>query len=303
MRVARVPRFLDTRGVSVAKALTATLFWGVSFIAIRVALEAAQPFGVVWMRNGVGALLLFALLAFRGEPLLPVARDRWLCVGLGLIVGLHFFIQTLSMRLTTAMRAGWIVAFIPVVVACGATVFLRQRMRAIGWVGIVIATAGVFVLTSTRPAQLADAGAGDLLMLASTVSWATYSLLSLGPSRRNGGLRVTAVALAISVVPNLLASVVWGTWHTQPGPRPLAALAFLALCSSALAMWLFADVLAALGPERAASFQYVQPFVTVLASFVLLDEPFTSAQFIGGPIVLAGVWCVQRGKRELTGAA
>lgn len=288
---------MDTRGISVAKALTATTFWGVSFIAIRMALESAHPFGVVWMRNGLGAVLLFVLLAVRGQPLLPERTDRARCVGLGLIAGLHFFIQTLSMRWTTAMRAGWIVAFIPVVVALGARLFLKQRLGSIGWIGIAVATAGVFVLTSTKPAQLGDVGTGDLLMLASTFSWAAYSLLSLGPSQRNGGLRVTATTLAVSVVPNLIAASWLGTWHSEPSARSIVALLFLAICSSALAMWLFADVLAALGPERAASFQYLQPFVTVFASFVLLQEPFTSAQFLGGAIVLCGVWCVQRGKR------
>jgi drug/metabolite transporter (DMT)-like permease len=278
------------------KALIATCFWGISFIAIRVALESAEPFGVVWMRNGLGALVLLVLIRLRGLELLPAKEDRARCLLLGVLVGVHFFIQTLSMQMTTAMRAGWIIAFIPVVVAVGALVFLRQRMRAIGWLGIAAATCGVLVLTSTRPEQLARAGTGDLLMVVSTFTWAAYSLSSIGPTQRNGGLRVSALTLAVSAVPNVIAAGFFGTWHAEPTARTIGALLFLAVCSSGLAMWLFADVLADLGPERAASFQYLQPFVTVVASFVLLDEPFTAAQFIGGPIVLAGVWCVQRGK-------
>ena len=60
---------------------------------------------------------------------------------------------------------------------------------------------------------------------------------------------------------------------------------------------MFAEALAELGPERTAAFQYLQPFVTVVASFLILSEPFTAAQFLGGPLVLLGVWLVQRGKR------
>jgi drug/metabolite transporter (DMT)-like permease len=107
----------SARRLSYAKALTATVFWGLSFITVRVALESARPAGLVWTRNALGAAVLFALLRARGEPLLPEHADRPRCVLLGLIMGVHLVIQSTAMQLTSAMRAGWIVAFIPTVTA------------------------------------------------------------------------------------------------------------------------------------------------------------------------------------------
>ena len=69
------------------------------------------------------------------------------------------------------------------------------------------------------------------------------------------------------------------------------------LGASALAMWVFNDALAELGPERSSAFQYLQPFVTVVGSLALLGEPVTTGPLLGGPLVLLGVWLVQRGKR------
>lgn len=282
---------------AVLKALATVAIWGCSFLAIRIALEAATPWGVVWMRSALAAALLFGLLASRGQPLLPEPEDRGRCVLLGLVGAAHFLIQTLAMRSTSTLRAGWIIAFIPVVVALGARLFLGQRMRAIGWAGIALATFGVLVLTSVRPAELAGAGLGDGLMLLSTVTWAAWSLLSLRPLRRSGSLRLTAGALAVSVVPTLAAALFAGSWQAAPTLRAVLALVFLGACASALAMWLFADALAALGPERTSAFQYLQPFVTLTVSFLFLQEPFAGATFVGGPLVLLGVWLVQRGKR------
>lgn len=287
---------------AVFKALATVSIWGSSFLAIRVALEGATPWGVVWMRSTLAAVLLFALLGLRGQPLLPERRDRARCVVLGLVGAAHFLIQTLSMQSTTTLRAGWIIAFIPVVVALGSRLFLRQRLAALGWLGIALATFGVLVLTSVRPAELAHAGVGDALMLASTVTWGSYTLLALGPIARNGGLRVTALALAVSSVPALVVALFLGSWHTAPSPRPLLALLFLGACASALAMWLFADAVGTLGPERTSAFQYLQPFVTLVVSFLFLDEPFTSATLVGGPLVLAGVALVQRSKRPSVAA-
>jgi drug/metabolite transporter (DMT)-like permease len=294
----RLPRLRK----AVLQALGATLIWGVSFLALRTALESAAPLGVVWMRNAFGAALLFAILRARGGKVLP-EREDWRRAGvLGALMGAHMLIQTHSMRFTTTMRAGWIVAFIPVVVAVGARLFLKQRMRAIGWLGIAVATSGVFVLTSTRPESLSEAGAGDALMLASTFTWAAYSLTALKAVQRSGGLRISAAALALSVLPTGSAAAFGESWHSEPTLRSASALLFLGAGASAVAMWLFSNALAVLGPERVAAFQYLQPFVTIAASFAFLSEPFTAAQFLGGPIVLVGVWLVQRGKRDV-GAA
>ncbi|MEO8587789.1 MAG: DMT family transporter [Flavobacteriales bacterium] len=285
------------RWTGYAKALFATLMWGCSFIAIRYALGSASPFGVVWMRNALATLLLFGILRLRGEPLLPEREDRGRVVLLGLLFGAHLLVQTWAIERTSTMRAGWIIAVIPAVVAVGAWLFQQQRLRALGWLGIGVASSGVFVLTATRPAQFANAGTGDLLMLATTFSWAAYTLLSAGPARRSGGLRVSASALLVSLVPNLIMALFQGSWHAAPDAHSITALLFLGFGASGLAMWTYTDAVAELGPERSAAFQYLQPLVTMAAAYLLLHEPVTTGQLIGGPIVLAGVWLVQRGKR------
>ncbi len=282
---------------AVLKALATVAIWGSSFLAIRVALESATPLGVVWVRNAVASLLLFALLRARGGPLLPERGDRTRCFLLGLVISAHFLIQTFAMQSTSTLRAGWIIAFIPVVVAVGSRVFLGQRMKPSGWLGIAIATLGVLGLTAVRPAELANAGLGDGLMLLSTLTWGAYTLLAIDVVRRNGGLRVAAFALAVAAVPTLAAALFSGTWQADPSLRSLLAITFLSACASALAMWLFADVVAELGPERSSAFQYLQPFVTLAVSFLFLDESFTIPQLVAGPTVLLGVWLVQRAKR------
>jgi drug/metabolite transporter (DMT)-like permease len=168
-----------------------------------------------------------------------------------LLFGAHLLIQTWALSRTSVMHAGWIIAFIPAVVAVGAWIFQRRHLLAIGWLGIVIASAGVFVLTATRPAQLADAGVGDLLMLCTTFSWAAYTLLNVEPARRSGGLRVSAGVLLVSVVPTFIGALFSGSWHAGPTSSSIAALLFLGLGASGIAMWAYADAIAELGPSGA----------------------------------------------------
>ena len=282
-----------------AKAFLATLLWGCSFIAIRFALTSATPYGLVWLRNALAVVLLFGLLRMRGGPMLPERADRGRVIALGLIFGVHLLAQAYAMQFTSSMHAGWIIAFIPAVVAVGAWLFQRQRLRVIGWFGIAVATAGVLLLTGTSLTHFTVTGLGDLIMLGTTFTWAAYTLLTVGPARSNGGLRIAASALSISLLPALAMAAVFGTWAASPTAGSILAIVFLGAGASALAMWTYSDAVAELGAERSAAFQYVQPLITMAAAALLLAEPITPELFLGGPVVLAGVWLVQRGKKGL----
>ena len=281
---------------SYAKALLATVLWGLSFVAVRIALEGVRPFGLVWMRNALGALILFGVVHARREPAWPERGDRLRCTWIGLILGVHLLVQTLALEYTTAVRAGWIVAFIPVVVALFSALLLGRRLRAPAWLGIGLATGGVLALFSVRPAELARAGRGDLMVLSTCFLWASVTLLSFAPMRRSGALRVTAWSMAVAIVPNLLAAAFDGTLHASPSARSLAAVLFLGAGASAIAMWAFNSAVAEIGPERGAAFQYVQPFVTLAGSALFLDEPMTRTMLVSGPVVLLGVWLIQRSR-------
>jgi drug/metabolite transporter (DMT)-like permease len=290
---ARLAQTRASRWIS-GKALLAVLFWGSSFVAIRIALEGLHPFALVATRLALGALLLYAVLGVRREDLLPAREDRASCAGLGLLLGGHLLLQSFAMRWTTAMRAGWLVAFVPVTIALGAQLCLGQKLRAVGWLGVAIASCGVLLLTSTAPSEFARAGTGDLMMLSSSISWAAYTLISLRPVERNGALRVTAFAMAIAVVPNAIAAGFAGFTSGPVTPRVIAALCFLGLFSSGLAFWAWNQALREIGPARSGAMLYVQPFVTLGAAFAILNEPPTSNLFIGGPVVLLGVWLLAR---------
>jgi drug/metabolite transporter (DMT)-like permease len=277
-------------------ALLSVLFWGLSFVAIAVAERGLHPFTLVWTRLALGAALLFAILRARGEALLPRREDRGICAVLGVLLGGHLLIQAFAMRMTTAMRAGWLVAFMPVTIALGAQLFRGERLRGLGWLGVAVASTGVFVLTATRPTDIVGAGTGDWLMLSSCLTWTAYTLISIDPVQRNGALRVTAFAMAVAVLPLAIASAVVGPLSRPLTADVIAAQLFLGLLASGVAFWAWNQALREFGPQRSSAVLYLQPFVTLLASRAVLGEPITPNALIGGPIVLAGVWLVKRSR-------
>jgi len=100
--------------------------------------------------------------------------------------------------------------------------------------------------------------------------------------------------LSASIVAALLLMLPLQPWRGGP-PMPLTttmlgALAYVGVCASALAFWLWNRGVARLGPVRAAGFMFLMPLYAALLSFVLLGEPVQRHQVVGGSLVLLGLF-------------
>lgn len=165
---------------------------------------------------------------------------------------------------------------------------------------MALASAGVLLLVSFKPADFARAGVGDALLFASCFTWAAYTLIAGPVVRRNGSLRVTTWAMLAAAAPCLALASWQGFTVGEPGARAWTALALLGLLAGSAAFLAFGRAVSVLGAQRTAAFLYVQPFVTLVGSRLILGEPFTWGGLAGGLIVLVGVWIIQRAKRGLT---
>ena len=73
-------------------------------------------------------------------------------------------------------------------------------------------------------------------------------------------------------------------------------LGFLGVFCSGVAYIFWYDALKVLPVAQVGTFLYIEPVVTVIVSFLLLNEKITLAGLLGGVIILLGVWLVNRAK-------
>lgn len=291
------PRLASAAPAVSLKGLLAVAVWGASFVATRMALGSFDPFGLIAIRLWTGALMLILVIGLRGGRWLPVRADRPVCIGLGCVLAAHLVIQAHGLKYTSAIHTGWIVGFMPVTIALGAYLLRKQRLNALGWSGVAVGTSGVLIVTMKSTPDLAQAHFGDVLQLASCLTWTVYTLAAGGPVARNGALRVTALAMIVAAGLATIATIWTGVLSGPVTRNAVLAVAFLGLLCSGVAYYLWSAAVDDQGPAKVGALLYVEPFVTLVTAATLLDEEIAANAVIGGLCVLVGVWLVARGAR------
>jgi len=283
-------------------ALLAVVFWGVSFVATKAAVTEISPTTVIFTRTGIGTLILCAILALRRQPVLP-PRDALGALALMGFVGVafHQLLQAYALTLTSAVSTGWLIGLIPVWSALLAAVLLHERFGPRKIAGLVVGfTGALLVVTRGRlGARLLalPSTRGDLLVLASTVNWALYTVLGHGTIRRLGPTRATAGAMLLGwmmLAPPFVARAGWSEYARLSVPG-WSALLFLGVAASALGYLFWYGALERVDASRVAALLYLEPLVTLAAGMVLLAEPVGVTTVAGGLLVLGGVLLVQTG--------
>ncbi len=283
------------------KSLLAVTVWGASFIATKTALREVGPFTIISLRFGIGVAVLLATVGARGQMRRPTRRELGLFALLGFQgVLFHQLLQVTGLRFTSATNTGWMVALIPVFTALLARAFLREHLLPVQLGGIALAFAGALVVVSHGLPRLPPLGTaatwGDVLVFASAPNWAVFSVLSKPALRDRPAALVMTWVLLLGWLMTLPCFAFAKGWRDLAllTPTGWAAILFLGFLCSGAAYIFWYDSLVAADTSRVAAFLYLEPLVTVATAGWLLHEAITPATLVGGGVILAGVWLVQR---------
>ncbi|MBI5160291.1 MAG: EamA family transporter [Micrococcales bacterium] len=283
---------MSRRGVLLFAALGVA--WGIPYLLIKVAVGELDPAMVVFLRSGLGALLLLPLALARRQ-VLPVLR-RWRPLAGYTVVEIvlpWFFLSSAEQRLPSS-TAGLLLAAVPIAGVGIAFLFGRPSGFTAGnWVGVLLGMLGVAALVGLDVAG-SDLGAVAELSIV-VVGYA------LGPAILSRwmsdlpGLGVVGVSLGLAALVYVPVIPLTGAWPTAvPSAPVIAAVAILAVVCSALAFLLMFALIAEIGPVRMTTITYVNPAVAIGAGALLLGERVTVWTLVGFVLVIAGSFLVTR---------
>ncbi|HJV04143.1 MAG TPA: DMT family transporter [Actinomycetota bacterium] len=275
--------------IALVSFVTSAVLAGGNAVAVRFSNRELPPLWGAGLRFALAAAILLAVMAVMR---LPIPRGRAL-VGAALFGALNFggafaFAYYGLIRIHAGLGQT-ILALVPLATLLLAVLQRQERLRPAAVVGSVVATAGVAVISGAS-----IGGSVSLLsllaILGGVLCFAEAAVLvrwfpRVHPVTINGvGMAAGALLLLAG---SLVASEAWvlpsraATW---------VALAYVVPVGSVLVFVLYLIVLKHWAASRAAYGFVLIPFVTVVVSAWLLDEPVGLSLVLGGALILAGVY-------------
>jgi drug/metabolite transporter (DMT)-like permease len=145
---------------------------------------------------------------------------------------------------------------------------------------------------------------GDLLGLAASATWAWYTVAVSPLLQRYSTLRVSAVAFTIGSLPLLaVGSHQLATQDYGLGTTVWLLYAFAIVGPLVVANLLWFGGISRVGPSRASVFANLQPFLAAVFSLLILSEPLSGLQVVGGIAIACGILISRPPRRMRTAPA
>ena len=269
--------------------LAMTACWGSTFFLIKDLLERVPTLDFLGVRFLIAGVVMVLLAPRAIARLSPEVRRRALV--LGALYGVAQILQTAGLAHTPASVSGFITGLYVVATPLFAAVVLRTRINAATWGAVVLATAGLGVLTLDG----FSIGYGEAITLVAALLYASH-IVALGAwSRPADALGMSILQVLVIALICMVAALVGGAPGIVLPDRPgdWASLVYMALIAGAAALLAQTWAQSHLPPTRSAIIMSMEPVFAAFFAVLLGGEGVTGRMLFGGLMVLGAMLVVE----------
>ena len=286
--------------------LTAAI-WGSAFVAQRAGMDYIGPFTFNGIRTLVGFIVLIPVIMVLDtqskkkdiangippatETQKKAARKTLLKGGIacGVVLFVASSLQQYGMVYTTAGKAGFITAlYIVLVPLLG--LFLRQKVRPILWVCVVLATAGLYMLCIKEDFSI---GIGDLLVLLCALVFAIHILVIDHFSPKTDSVKMSALQFLICGIISIPWMLSLETINLGNIIACWLPILYAGAMSCGVAYTLQIVAQKDTEPTVASLILSMESVFAVVAGIIVLQEPITLRETMGCAIMFIAIILAQ----------
>jgi drug/metabolite transporter (DMT)-like permease len=275
------------------------VIWALNFTVIKVTLEEIDPFSFNALRYVFAALILVAVTKWRGFKILVKREHIIPLIGVGIVGNLIYQVLFIvGVNLTNAANSAVILGTIPVWIALLAHLFTEEKLSSNKLIGMIFAFLGVALIIFGRNEGFSfnsTNGLGDLIVLASAIAWASYTILSKKYLKLYNSSQYSAFISIVGVIGLLIVgapslSKVDLNTISLAGYGGILYSGFL---SVGLAYLIWNRGVHKIGAIKTASYQNLVPVLGLIFGVVLLNESLSLIQYVGCFFVIIGIVSTQ----------
>jgi drug/metabolite transporter (DMT)-like permease len=260
-----------------------TAIWGYTFVPVQEAVAVYPLFAFLAVRFAISTAVLapFAWASLRSLP-----RGGWAAgLGAGTLLAAAYGLQTAGLELTTVASTGFITGLYVVFTPLIALAAFRTPVPAVVWVGVVLALAGLLLLSGAP----GGSWLGNALVLGNAVAQSLQIVAMERFAPRYDARALTFLQMSIAFAGFAVIAVAARQVEAPPDAKTWYALVVTGVFAGALgylvATWVQSRTTAA---RAALVFTLEAPFAA-LFGVLLLSERLGWAGWAGCAVMLAGI--------------
>lgn len=277
------------------------LFWGSTFLFIKIGDEAFAPLQVSLGRLLVGTATLLGILMLRGERL-PLGVRVWGQLAIaGLLLNVApFTLFAYGERHVSSVLAGIWNATVPLFTLPIAILWIADEhatMRRLA--GLAVGFAGVLVVLGVWSGVGATSLGGNLLCLGAAASYGIgfpYTRRYLA-GRPEGPLALAGGQLICATVEIAILTLLFTHAPHAVATKHVLSVAALGVFGTGLTFVLSYSLIRDVGASVTSTVAYVMPIFSTLLGVIALGEPLRWYEPVGAAIVVVGAVLAQTRER------
>jgi drug/metabolite transporter (DMT)-like permease len=273
----------------------AILFWSTVPTAFKISLGKLDILPMLTIASVTSSLVLL-IIVLAGKKIrlirMTTVKDLLNSAILGFINPfLYYLILLKAYQLLPAQVAQPLNMIWPIILVFLSVPFLRQKIERKSFIALFISFIGVYVISSQG--RLFKPGHSDLtgvvLATGSSVFWAIYFILNV-KDKRDEGVKLL-LNFVFGSIYLILAVVLTGKWHTQPGWIGTAASVYVGIFEMGITFffWLKALQLAST-TAKVSNLVYLAPFISLVFVHYILHEPVYYTTPMGLIFIISGIF-------------
>jgi drug/metabolite transporter (DMT)-like permease len=274
--------------------LAVYLCWGMTYLAMRIAVRDIPPHLMSGARFLVAGLVLYLWTRHRGDPKPSVVQWRAAAVvGAFLLLGGNATVAWAEQQVPSGLAAV-LIAVAPIWMVGFEWARGGPRPGARVITGLLLGLAGVALLVSPNGDSSTQVNlTGAVMLVLASASWAWGSVYSKSAPLPQSPFLGTSMEMTAGGVLILLAAAAAGQFAqfrpSQVSTEAVLSWLFLVIFGSLVGFTAYIWLLGVTSIAKAGTYAYVNPIVAVFLGWAILDEPVTARTLIAALVILIGV--------------
>jgi drug/metabolite transporter (DMT)-like permease len=275
--------------------LLLSLFWGTSFLFIKIGLRTLDPFMLVTIRLIIGWLGLMAILKWRGMSL-PRGWSNWRH-----IIFLGAFNTAIPFTLITWAESGLngidstvaavLNSTVPLFSFIIAAIIIQSERITLNKVtGLMVGFLGIIILLSQGFSWEVNSFLPPMAVVAASLCYGVSSVYGKQNVSHLDPVAISAGQLLAAELIMVAATLFIVDFSSQAvNIATVGSMLWLGLLGTCVAYILYFYILRNWGATRTTLVTYLLPVVGVTAGVLLLDESLDLQLIIGGLLIISGI--------------